>query len=131
VRWKKFVSDIGEMEKRRSLRRRIQRLIDKWRPILGVDPADVDGWDLREMKLYWGSTRKAGCDDVACRSGHITFNTEIVKLPPRYVEYVVVHELVHHLTNGHDARFYDLMDRHLPGWRAMQAKIEEPLTQYS
>ena len=40
-------------------------------------------------------------------------------------------ELVYQVTDGHDARFYELMDRHLPGWRKMQAWIEEPLTRYS
>src|SRR5574342_1350823 len=83
------------------------------------------------MKMYWGSSRKAGCDTIACRPGHITFNTELAKLPRRYIEYIVVHELVHHLTDGHDARFYELMDKHVPGWRAMQARIEEPRRRYS
>ena len=61
----------------------------------------------------------------------ISLHTELAKLPPRYLQYIVVHELVHHLTDGHDKRFYMLMDKHLPGWRKMQARIEEPLTQYS
>jgi predicted metal-dependent hydrolase len=123
-----FGRDVAEMEERRKLRRLIQRLLDKWQPILGVQ---IDDWDLREMKRYWGSSRRAGCDAFACRPGHIAFNTELAKLPRRYVEYLVVHELVHHLTDGHDKRFYDLMDKHLPGWRKLQARIEEPLTRYS
>ena len=128
MKWKTLLADLDESSERKKLRSRIQRLLDKWQPILGVTLGD---WDLRKMKLYWGSSRRAGCDTIACRPGHITFNTELAKLPPRYQEYIVVHELVHHLTDGHDAKFYELMDRHLPGWRAMQARIEEPLTQYS
>jgi predicted metal-dependent hydrolase len=128
MRWKNLLTDLGEAEERRGLRRRIQRLLDKWQPVLGVH---LDDWDLRKMKRYWGSSRRAGCDAIACQDGHITFNTELAKLPPRYVEYIVVHELVHHLTDGHDAKFYELMDRHVPGWRAMQARIEEPLRRYS
>jgi predicted metal-dependent hydrolase len=123
-----FSRDFSEMEERRKLRRQIQRLLDKWQPILGVT---LDDWDLRPMKKYWGSSRKPGCDAFACRDGHITFNTELAKLPRRYVEYLVVHELVHHLTDGHDQKFYDLMDKHVPGWRKMQKRIEEPLTRYS
>jgi hypothetical protein len=111
-----------------NLRATIQRLIDKWKPRLGVT---VDKWDLRKMKKYWGSSRRPGCDEFACRDGHITFNTEMAKLPERFQEYLVVHELVHQVTDGHDAKFYSLMDRHLPGWREMQAQIEEPLTRYS
>lgn len=131
MRWKKLVADLGDAQDRRRLRARIQRLIDKWQPILGVDREDVQGWDLRKMKMYWGSTRKGGCNAIKCRPGHMTLNSELGKLPPRYQEYIVVHELVHHLTDGHDAKFYELMDKHVPGWRAMQARIEEPLTRYS
>jgi predicted metal-dependent hydrolase len=111
-----------------DLRASIQRLLDKWQPRLGIT---VDKWNLRKMKKYWGSSRRPGCDQFACRDGHITFNTDMAKLPERHQEYLVVHELVHQVTDGHDAKFYSLMDRHLPGWREMQAQIEEPLTRYS
>ena len=120
MRWKTLVADLDESRERNRLKRRIQRLLDKWQPILGVTLSD---WDMRKMKMYWGSSNNA--------TGHITFNTEIAKLPPRYQEYIVVHELVHHLTDGHDKRFYELMDKHVPGWRRMQARIEEPLERYS
>ena len=125
---KQFAADLDESIERRRLRARIQRLLDKWQPILGVY---VDKWNLRKMKKYWGSSRRPGCDAFACRDGHIAFNTEMAKLPERYQEYLVVHELVHQVTDGHDAKFYELMDRHVPGWRAMQSRIEEPLTRYS
>jgi predicted metal-dependent hydrolase len=128
MKWKTLIADLNEATERKRLRARIQRLLDKWQPILGVQ---IDDWDLRKMKLYLGSSRRAGCDTIACRPGHITFNTELAKKPRKYQEYIVVHELVHHLTDGHDARFYALMDRHLPGWRRMQARIEEPLSRYS
>ena len=128
MKWATLMSDLGESEERRTLRRRIQRLLDKWQPILGVT---IDEWDLRKMKKYWGSSRRAGCDTFVCRPGHITFNTDLAKLPRRYLEYMVVHELVHQLTDGHDAKFYKIMDENLPGWRRLQARIEEPLTQYS
>jgi len=120
MRWATLLTDLGEAKEREQLRRRIQRLLDKWQPILGVT---IDDWELRKMTNYWGSSNNT--------TGHIIFNSELAKLPPRYVEYLVVHELVHHLTDGHDTRFYALMDQHLPGWRRMQARIEEPLHRYS
>ncbi len=128
MKWKTLMADLDEAKDRKRLRSRIQRLLNKWQPILGVH---LDAWDLRQMKLYWGSARRPGCDGAVCRPGHITFNSEMGKLPPRYQEYIVVHELVHQLTDGHDKRFYQLMDQHLPGWRKMQAHIEAPLERYS
>jgi len=115
-----FHRDLEESKEKERLRGQLQRLIDKWEPILGVH---VLNWELRPMKTYWGSTNKT--------IGHTVFNTALAKLPPKTVEYLVVHELVHHRTDGHDGRFYELMDQNLPGWRKIQARIEEPLTQYS
>jgi predicted metal-dependent hydrolase len=34
-----------------------------------------------------------------------------------HVEYILVHELMHLLERHHNARFVELMDRHLPQWR--------------
>jgi len=115
-----FRRDLEESQERKRLHDRIARLVDKWSPILGVH---VQHWDLRKMKKYWGSANRS--------IGHTTFNTDIGKLAPKYVEYLVVHELAHHRTDGHDPTFFKLMDQNLPGWRKLQAQIEEPLTRYS
>jgi predicted metal-dependent hydrolase len=120
MKWSQLLTDLDESLVRKKLRERIQRLLNKWQPILGVQ---INSWDVREGKRYWGTSNT--------ETAHITFNTEMAKLPPRYIEYLVVHELVHHRTDGHDTRFYELMDTHLPGWRKMNARIEEPLQRYS
>ena len=120
MKFVKFLADLTESKDKKRLEGRIKRLLAKWQPILGVS---ISSWDLREMKNYWGSANNS--------TGHIIFNAELAKLPPRYIEYIVVHELVHQLTDGHDQRFYELMDRNLPGWRKMQSRIEEPLQRYS
>ena len=120
MKWTTLLADLGEARERKQLHGRIQRLLNKWQPRLGVT---ISNWDMRKMKNYWGSANN--------ETGHISFNADLAKLPPRYVEYIVVHELVHQLTDGHDGKFYELMDQHLPGWRKMQSRIEEPLTRYS
>lgn len=120
MKWKTVIADLGEAKDNKILHARIQRLLDKWQPILGVTIRD---WELRKMTNYWGSANN--------ETGHIIFNSDLGKLPPKYVEYIVIHELVHQVTDGHDAKFYALMDEHLPGWRKMQARIEEPLMRYS
>ena len=88
---------------RNQLALRIPPLIKKWEPVLGVK---VSAWGIRKMKTRWGS-----CNT---RVGRIWLNLELVKKPIHYLEYVVVHELVHLLERNHNARFYALMDRHFP-----------------
>ncbi len=43
--------------------------------------------------------------------------------PARYLEDIVVHELVHLIERQHNERFLALMDRHLPHWREIKAEL--------
>lgn len=113
-------SDIAECDGRRRLAARLKRLLDKWEPILGVHIAQ---WKIQDMKTYWASVNEG--------RSKITFNTKLADMSPAFLEATVVHELVHLLTDGHDARFYELMDRHVPGWRKLHAKYAEPMTRHS
>jgi predicted metal-dependent hydrolase len=69
----------------------------------------------RRMKSRWGS--------CSPHSGRIRLNTELVRHPPHLLEYVLVHELVHLLEPGHGQRFYSLLDKALPDWRAARAEL--------
>ena len=75
------------------------------------------------MRTYWASVNEA--------DGRITFALKLAEMSPAFVEVTVVHELVHFLTDGHDAQFHELMDRHVPNWRRLHARYAEPLTQHS
>jgi predicted metal-dependent hydrolase len=62
------------------------------------------------MKTKWGSCNR--------ESGHIWFNVELAKKHPDSLEYLVVHEMAHHLERNHDERFTKLMDQFIPHWRS-------------
>lgn len=94
---------------RERLRALVPPLLEKWQPILRVKVAD---WGIKRMKTKWGS-----CNADARR---IWLNVELAKKPPECLEYLVVHELVHLRVRKHDERFFALMDKHLPSWRAMR-----------
>jgi predicted metal-dependent hydrolase len=98
---------------REELRRAAAPLIAHWERSLGVE---VRRLYVQRMKSRWGS-----CNPVART---IRLNSELAKRAPEYLEYVVVHELVHLLEAGHGARFRDLMDGFLPGWRELRAGLK-------
>ena len=81
-------------------------LLEIWEPIIGVR---VRKLVFRNMKSRWGSCQPA--------TGRVCINTRLALYPPRCLEYVVVHELVHMLEPSHNARFHELMDEFLPDWR--------------
>jgi len=81
-------------------------LVARWEPRLGVK---LNRFQVRPMKTRWGS-----CTPSART---IRLNAELAVRPPKLLEYIVVHELVHLLEPSHNERFHSLMDRHMPGWR--------------
>jgi len=71
----------------------------------------------KKMKTKWGS-----CNHDAKR---IWINLELIKKPREYLEYVIVHELVHLLEKNHSKRFKELMDKYLPKWRTYKRQLNE------
>lgn len=97
---------------RRELKAALPALFEKWQPVLGVR---ADKIVVRRMKTKWGT----------CIPGTRTvwINQELAKKNPRCLEYIVVHELMHLLERTHNPRFIELMDRHLPDWRARRDEL--------
>lgn len=62
---------------------------------IGVSPSEVN---VRNLGYRWGSCSRA--------KGKINFNYQIMRLPPRIIDYIIVHELVHLLIPQHDQSFW-------------------------
>ena len=99
---------------RAQLEAAVPPLLARWEPRLGVKLAK---FSLRKMKTRWGS--------CSTKPRTMRLNTELACLAPEFLEYVVVHELVHLLEPSHNGRFKALMDRHLPGWRETRRRLRE------
>lgn len=97
---------------RESLMAVLPALAGKWEQRTGVK---AGRWSARKMKTRWGS-----CNP---RSGNIRLNTELAKKSRECLEYVLVHELAHVLEPSHNHRFKALMDRFMPEWRRLRAKL--------
>ena len=102
---------------REQVRTAVPPLLERWEPRLGVK---VERFQVRRMKTRWGSCTPA--------KRTIRLNTELATRSPELLEYIVVHELVHLLEANHNARFYELMDLHMPGWQAHRKELSrEPV----
>lgn len=91
---------------RERLRELIPPLITKWERIIGVQNV---GWGIRKMKTKWGS--------CSTKMHRVWLNLELIKKPPKCLEFIVVHELIHFLERRHSERFQALMNRHLMHWK--------------
>lgn len=96
-----------EAERVRALMRRsVPPLVEHWAQQMGLPTPQIA---LRRMTTRWGT-----CNTATAR---ITLNLELGRRDPSLLEYVIVHELAHLIERGHNARFYAVMDAHMPDWR--------------
>ncbi len=91
---------------RNLLKEKVPELIEKWEPLMNVKVKNIV---VQKMKTKWGS-----CN---IRSKNIRINTDLAKKSAEFLEYIVVHEMVHLLEPSHNERFKKLMSQFMPKWK--------------
>ena len=90
---------------------RVQALLLLQQAALAIG-VDWSGPRIADQKSLWGS---------CTAEGQISLNWRLLLAPPEVFRYVVIHELCHRRHLDHSARFWTLVERHMPeyaGWRA-------------
>lgn len=97
------------------LRQEAERLFHErvavYTPLLGVTPSRLK---LSSARTQWGS-----CNE----NGTVHLNWQLVKLPLRLVDYVVVHELAHLIEMNHSAAFWKVVHSACPDYRRRRAEL--------
>ena len=97
---------------RDGMRLKFPALLEKWERIMNVKVSELR---IRKMKTKWGT-----CNVSERR---IWLSLQLAKYPDSILEYILVHEMVHLLERKHNKRFYELMDKFLPGWKERKKLI--------
>jgi len=74
------------------------------------------GLVIRTMRRRWGSCSNKGV---------ITLNTELIKLPDLYIEYVITHELCHLKHHNHGTGYYKLLSELFPDWKKVRNEMKK------
>lgn len=82
-----------------------------WAARIGVKAPQVQ---LRKMRRKWASISVVG---------RLTLNSELIELPKDLGEFVIVHELVHHLAPNHGRVFKSFMHAYLPDWEEREHRL--------
>lgn len=82
-----------------------------WATRIGIKCPQIH---LREMRTKWASVSTAG---------RLTLNLELLDLPRRIGEFVIVHELVHLLAPNHGKVFKSFMLAYMPDWEEREREM--------
>jgi predicted metal-dependent hydrolase len=94
---------------RREARARIRSSLEREGARLGLHGRSLA---IRDPRSRWAS-----CSS----SGRLSFSWRLLVAPAEVLRYVVVHELCHLPEPNHGARFWQLVEASLPGWRDQRA----------
>lgn len=97
---------------RASIESRLPALLDKWIPVIGRTPSKIS---VRAMTSRWGS-----CTPKTAR---IRLNLQLGLMDPKFLEYVLVHEMTHLWESGHGAGFQARMTDALPNWKDLRREL--------
>lgn len=104
---------IGELRHwiRERARRLLPPLLEQVSRETGLGYARVT---IRSQKTRWGSCSSRGC---------ISLNDQLLFLPPKLVEYLMVHELCHTRHLNHSRAFWALVESHCADYRQFEKEL--------
>lgn len=73
------------------------------------------GFRVLPMAKQWGS---------CSAKGSLMLNPHLVKAPKECIDYVILHELCHIAEHNHSERFWRLLSRVMPNWKAVKARLD-------
>ncbi|WEV73266.1 SprT family zinc-dependent metalloprotease [Bifidobacterium sp. ESL0790] len=109
-------SDESKARAKASIEAQLPDLLARWEPVIGRKPSHIT---LRLMTSRWGSCTPS--------TGRIRLNLQLGLMDPKFLEYVLVHEMTHLWASGHGVEFQRRMSEYLPNWRALRRELNREL----
>ncbi len=102
---------------RKESRRILEERVLYWYPIVKKYDVSMPQVSIKKMKTLWGS--------CSVTRGVVTFNFYLIKARMPYIDYVVLHELVHFLYPNHSKQFYDFLSNYMPDWKERKNMLDQ------
>ncbi len=91
--------------------------VEYWYPVIKKYGVEKPQLYIRKMRTLWGS--------CSVPRQAITFNFYLIKARIPYIDYVVLHELVHFLYPNHSKQFYAFLSNYMPDWKERKQVLDQ------
>ena len=98
----------------KQLEMHLQEVFDRCEENVGKK---AKAWYVRKMSTRWGTCNIS--------TGRICINKRLVHLDPKFLFYIVIHELTHLWESGHGELFKKRMDKYCPDWRPLRKELNQ------
>jgi len=105
----------------RELRAWIRRKAQASFPVLLKQISTSTGLEFNQLSVRSQKTRWGSCS----RRGNISLNDQLLFLPAKTVEYLMIHELCHTRHLNHSRAFWTLVEIHCPDFRAHERLLSD------
>ncbi|MBL0319678.1 MAG: M48 family metallopeptidase [Alphaproteobacteria bacterium] len=91
----------------------LKQRLDHWSKIMNVK---YSSFQLSSAKSYWG---------LCTRHNQIKLNWKLVMTPLPVMDYVIIHELAHISQKNHSPRFWAIVARYVPDYKAKRKDLRD------
>ena len=116
AKWKMEHAELPLNSETLSLASGSERLKERTKVLAQRNGFEVNNITIREQKSRWGS---------CSHNNNISLNRKLNKLPNKFVDYVILHELVHTRIKNHGVKFWDLMNSLVGKAKEIDAGLKE------
>ena len=92
----------------------LNETVQRWKRIVGAEPGRFV--QVMDLGYRWGS---------CSADGTLNFHWRVMQLPPKIIEYVVVHELVHIKVPDHSEKFWKTLGSVMPDYESRKAWLKQ------
>ncbi len=126
------------LTKKRWIKRTIDKLLNRYKKQINIHSLDTNKGKIylinrleqlskkynlkynkvtiRNQKTRWGSCSK---------HNNISLNIQLLILPDRLIDYVILHELVHTIVKNHSFKFWDTLSKYEPNAKSMDFELKQ------
>ena len=83
--------------------------------------AELHQLQYEKIKITSARTRWGSCSPKST----LSFSWRLMLTPPEVIDYVIIHELAHTVHHNHSKRFWTLVEKFLPDYRARRKQLRQ------